>query len=80
MDPEEEVIFVAVVASPALDDLGGGVDTFDDAGIERMTAVRLDSTPEALRGRWENTCKAAIPLYLAGLQHRSSDYLCLAEF
>lgn len=47
-DFEEEVILVAVAASSTLDDLGGVVDAFDDADIERTAAAGQDAVPVAL--------------------------------
>mgnify|MGYP007014265520 CR=1 FL=1 len=48
-DLEEEVLLVAVPVSPALDDLDGFVDAFDNAGIERMAAAGHDPVPVALQ-------------------------------
>lgn len=72
-DLEEEIFLVAVPVSATLDDLDGVVDPFDNAGIERMTAARQDAMPVALQTLC-NSCRAAIPLWLACSHHCSQAF------
>ena len=42
-DFQEEVFLIPVAVSPALDDLDGVVDAFDDTGIKRVSAAGQDA-------------------------------------
>lgn len=48
-DVKEEIFLVAVSVSAALDDLEGGVDAFNDAGVKRGSAAGPDAVPIALQ-------------------------------
>src|SRR5690606_19344294 len=52
-DFEEEIFLVAVAIGPALDDLDGVVDAFDDAGVQGVTASGHDAVQVVLKAPGE---------------------------